>query len=103
MNLYGGSGDMVVAMVMLFRWWCRRLLWCFDEDEGVVVLWWAAVGRQPEEVEARGGEWIWGLGRSGHEDNILDFTGKLRRKTFPAAATWWPAAGRKWGGREERE
>ncbi|GJY81710.1 reverse transcriptase domain-containing protein [Tanacetum coccineum] len=30
----------------------------------------AAVGRQPEEVEARGGEWIWGSGRSGHEDNI---------------------------------
>ncbi|GJT92432.1 hypothetical protein Tco_1081277, partial [Tanacetum coccineum] len=29
-----------------------------------VVLWWAAVGRQPEEVEARGGEWIWGSGDS---------------------------------------
>ncbi|GKF26065.1 hypothetical protein Tco_0081959 [Tanacetum coccineum] len=36
-------------------------------DGGVMV---AAVGRQPEEVEARGGEWIWGSGRSGHEDNI---------------------------------
>ncbi|GJU91026.1 hypothetical protein Tco_1303449 [Tanacetum coccineum] len=33
------------------------------------------------------------LDRSG--GNILDFTGKLRRKTFPAAATWWPAAGRR--------
>ncbi|GKD35216.1 hypothetical protein Tco_1250725 [Tanacetum coccineum] len=35
--------------------------------DGVMV---AAVGRQPEEVEARGGEWIWGSGRSGHEDSI---------------------------------
>ncbi|GJY07208.1 hypothetical protein Tco_0374262 [Tanacetum coccineum] len=43
-----------------------------DDGDGVeVVLWWAAVGRQPEEVEARGGEWIWGSGRSGHEDNIF--------------------------------
>ncbi|GJW68867.1 hypothetical protein Tco_0123291 [Tanacetum coccineum] len=39
-----------------------------DGHEGGVMV--AAVGRQPEEVEARGGEWIWGSGRSGHEDNI---------------------------------
>ncbi|GKF92683.1 hypothetical protein Tco_0279402 [Tanacetum coccineum] len=39
-----------------------------DGHEGGVMV--AAVGRQPEEVEARGGEWKWGLGRSGHEDNI---------------------------------
>ncbi|GKA30401.1 hypothetical protein Tco_0716706 [Tanacetum coccineum] len=37
-------------------------------DRGGVMV--AAVGRQPEEGEARGGEWIWGSGRSGHEDNI---------------------------------
>ncbi|GKE58349.1 hypothetical protein Tco_1497534, partial [Tanacetum coccineum] len=29
-----------------------------DGHEGGVMV--AAVGRQPEEVEARGGEWIWG-------------------------------------------
>ncbi|GKG43532.1 hypothetical protein Tco_0480216, partial [Tanacetum coccineum] len=39
-----------------------------DGHEGGVIV--AAVGRQPKEVEARGGEWIWGSGRSGHEDNI---------------------------------
>ncbi|GKD77956.1 hypothetical protein Tco_1340577 [Tanacetum coccineum] len=55
------GGEMVAdEMVMDIRWWC-------DVDGGVVV---AAVGRQPEEVEARGGEWIWGSGRSGHGDNI---------------------------------
>ncbi|GJZ88351.1 hypothetical protein Tco_0660133 [Tanacetum coccineum] len=39
-----------------------------DGHEGGVIV--AAVGRQPEEMEARGGEWIWGSGRSGHGDNI---------------------------------
>ncbi|GJX43610.1 hypothetical protein Tco_0260286, partial [Tanacetum coccineum] len=35
-----------------------------DDDDGGGRLW------LPEGVEARGGEWIWGSGRSGHEDNI---------------------------------
>ncbi|GKD86830.1 hypothetical protein Tco_1357984 [Tanacetum coccineum] len=46
-------------------------VWGSDDGDGydgdVMV---AAVGRQPEEVKARGSEWIWGSGRSGHEDNI---------------------------------
>ncbi|GJY83493.1 hypothetical protein Tco_0496869 [Tanacetum coccineum] len=44
-------------------------LWYDDDDDGGGVMV-AAVGRQLEGVEARGGEWIWGSGRSGHEDSI---------------------------------
>ncbi|GJV24559.1 hypothetical protein Tco_1377254 [Tanacetum coccineum] len=48
--------------------WCPLCGGGCDGDVGGVIV--AAVGRQPEEVEAGGGEWIWGSGRSGHEDNI---------------------------------
>ncbi|GKF04320.1 hypothetical protein Tco_0034988, partial [Tanacetum coccineum] len=66
----GDSGcwpDMVVWMIMTMsvEWWSGG--GCDGDVGGVMV---AAVGRQPEEGEARGGEWIWGSGRSGHEDNI---------------------------------
>ncbi|GKD78928.1 hypothetical protein Tco_1341549 [Tanacetum coccineum] len=58
-------------------------------DGGDVMV--ASVGRQPEEGAARGGEWGSGLGRSEEEEHILKLTGKLRRKSFPAAARrWWP-------------
>ncbi|GKF05141.1 hypothetical protein Tco_0035809 [Tanacetum coccineum] len=68
-----------------------------------VVLWWAAVGRQPKEGVARGGEWIWGSGRSGHEDNIW-FRPKRSPENFSGGGDmvagdggWWserrPVAG----------
>ncbi|GKF70000.1 hypothetical protein Tco_0203057, partial [Tanacetum coccineum] len=57
-----GDGDVVV----------------YDLNGGVMV---AAVGRQPEELEARNGEWIWGSGRSGHEDSIW-FRPKRSPKNF---------------------
>ncbi|GJS45907.1 hypothetical protein Tco_0596028 [Tanacetum coccineum] len=60
-----------------------------DGHEGGVMV--AAVGRQPEEVEARGGEWIWGSGRSGHDDNIW-----FRPERSPAAAAGGKG-GRKFG------
>ncbi|GKG24443.1 hypothetical protein Tco_0395071, partial [Tanacetum coccineum] len=56
-----------------------------DGHEGGVMV--AAVGRQPEEVEARGGEWIWGSGRSGHEDNIW-FRPERSPKNFSGGG--WP-------------
>ncbi|GKF08210.1 hypothetical protein Tco_0042434, partial [Tanacetum coccineum] len=62
-----GEGGVGVEVMRVAMW----LLWGSDDGDGhkggVMV---AAVGRQPEEVEARGGEWMWGSGRSGHEDNI---------------------------------
>ncbi|GKF16869.1 hypothetical protein Tco_0061787 [Tanacetum coccineum] len=64
----GGDGGVVETMQ-----WCCSGAWDGDGDSGVMMvveLWWAAVGRQPEERVARGGEWIWGSGRSGHGDNI---------------------------------
>ncbi|GKF68567.1 hypothetical protein Tco_0198246 [Tanacetum coccineum] len=75
----GGSDEVGVAMVMRGERATRDEVMCVDGDdnavgddgdghEGGVMV--AAVGRQPEEVEARGGEWIWGSGRSGHGDNI---------------------------------
>ncbi|GKG33083.1 hypothetical protein Tco_0430593, partial [Tanacetum coccineum] len=67
----GGSDEVGVAMVMrgerakrdeVMRWLVVRLqwrVWCGGDDgdghDGGVMV--AAVGRQPEEVEARGGEW----------------------------------------------
>ncbi|GKE61517.1 hypothetical protein Tco_1511884 [Tanacetum coccineum] len=60
--------------------------WLWRGDEGGVMV--AAVGRQPEEVEARGGEWIWGSGRSGHEDNIW-FRPERSPKNFSGGD--WPA------------
>ncbi|GJZ21875.1 hypothetical protein Tco_0558914 [Tanacetum coccineum] len=59
---------LVVLVVM------AAVVWRGAGDDGDdimgVALWWAAVGRQPEEGVARGGEWIWGSGGSGHEDDI---------------------------------
>ncbi|GKF22789.1 hypothetical protein Tco_0075111, partial [Tanacetum coccineum] len=81
------------------------LLWrggCDDDDghEGGVMV--AAVGRRPEEVEARGGEWIWGSGRSGDEDSIWS-----RPKRWPenfsgdgGRREGWPEIWRRW--RRER-
>ncbi|GKD75054.1 hypothetical protein Tco_1333336 [Tanacetum coccineum] len=63
----GGGLDMAVVAMMAAVRGCGAAMMVMIKR---VVLWWAAVGRQPEEVEARGGEWIWGSGRSGHEDNI---------------------------------
>ncbi|GKE05946.1 hypothetical protein Tco_1397964 [Tanacetum coccineum] len=73
-------------------WW----RWQRDEDdEGGVMV--AAVGRQPEEVEARGGEWIWGSGRSGLDLSLLyHFCGSPEK--FSGGG--WPekvAAGRREG------
>ncbi|GJU32700.1 hypothetical protein Tco_1176289 [Tanacetum coccineum] len=92
----GGSDEVGVAMVMrgeratrdeVMRWLVVRLqrrVWCGGDDggghDGDVMV--AAVGRQPEEVEARGGEWIWGSGRSGHGDKLV--FGRRRRITFLA-------------------
>ncbi|GKB20210.1 hypothetical protein Tco_0854133, partial [Tanacetum coccineum] len=39
------------------------------DGRGGVVDWWSAT-RDGAARGARGGEWIWGSGRSGHEDNI---------------------------------
>ncbi|GJV61035.1 hypothetical protein Tco_1467135 [Tanacetum coccineum] len=82
---YGGRGDDVGGVDV--RWLVVRLqrrVWCGGDDggghDGDVMV--AAVGRQPEEVEARGGEWIWGSGRSGHGDKLV--FGRRRRITFLA-------------------
>ncbi|GJS74010.1 hypothetical protein Tco_0706851 [Tanacetum coccineum] len=71
-----------------------------DGHEGGVMV--AAVGRQPEEVEARGGEWIWGSGRSGHEDNIW-FRPERSPENFSGGGgrrEGWPEIWRRW--RRER-
>ncbi|GKE92047.1 hypothetical protein Tco_1573142, partial [Tanacetum coccineum] len=77
-----------------------------DGHEGGVMV--AAVGRQPEEVEARGGEWIWGSGRSGHGDNIWfrperspeNFSGGGMVAGGGGLREGWPEIWRRW--RRER-
>ncbi|GJZ43867.1 hypothetical protein Tco_0591122 [Tanacetum coccineum] len=51
-----GCGVMMAAVVVLGVAEMRGRRRGDDGDGVEVVLWWAAVGRQPEEVEARGGE-----------------------------------------------
>ncbi|GKG40773.1 hypothetical protein Tco_0469985, partial [Tanacetum coccineum] len=69
----GGVGCGMAAVPQCGRRWCgcggggvRRWWWWFGDGDSrvvmVVELWWAAMGRQPEERAARGGEWIWGSG-----------------------------------------
>ncbi|GKE91357.1 hypothetical protein Tco_1572452 [Tanacetum coccineum] len=58
---YGGGG----GSGMVTAGWSGA--WDGDGGSGVMMvveLWWAAMGRQPEERATRGGEWIWGSGRS---------------------------------------
>ncbi|GKE08476.1 hypothetical protein Tco_1412027 [Tanacetum coccineum] len=94
----GGGGGVELVMRMAAGVWGND-----DGDgyEGGVMV--AAVGRQSEEVEARGGEWIWGSGRSGHEDNIW-FRPKRSPENFSGGGDmvagdggWWserrPVAG----------
>ncbi|GKD76047.1 hypothetical protein Tco_1334329 [Tanacetum coccineum] len=72
----GGAGVMmVVVLVMMVVMGCG----CGGVNEMVEVV------RRVEGSEIAG--WIDRLTRI-----ILGFTGKLRRKSFPAAAMWWPAA-----------
>ncbi|GKB59022.1 hypothetical protein Tco_0915208, partial [Tanacetum coccineum] len=71
----GGDDDllMMAAVELGWRWeWWRR----------------RCVGRQPEEVEARGGEWIWGSGRSGEGSIFLYILGspEFGRKS---GRRWW--------------
>ncbi|GJY01781.1 hypothetical protein Tco_0359933, partial [Tanacetum coccineum] len=69
-----------------------------DDDDGevavMVVL--AAVGQQPErrgEGKARVEESEYDERVDRPRRNTFGFGRNARRKTFPAAATWWPAAG----------
>ncbi|GJS21209.1 hypothetical protein Tco_0449841 [Tanacetum coccineum] len=63
---WGEGGEAVAVRVVVRR--------CDSGDGGVVDSHGGCRGVAvvvfPKEVEARGGEWIWGSGRSGHEDNI---------------------------------
>ncbi|GJX62578.1 hypothetical protein Tco_0295478 [Tanacetum coccineum] len=67
----------------------------------VVELWWAAMGRQPEGRAARGGEWIWGSGRSVEDLSLLyDFCGSPENSPERFSGGGWPekvAAGRREG------
>ncbi|GKF15213.1 hypothetical protein Tco_0056675 [Tanacetum coccineum] len=73
------------VMMMVTRQW-----WGLDRGGGDGVA--AAAAGGGGGKNASEGEWGSGLGRSEEEEHILKLTGKLRRKSFPAAATWWPAA-----------
>ncbi|GJT79095.1 hypothetical protein Tco_1045820 [Tanacetum coccineum] len=97
----GDSGcwpDMVVWMIMTMslEWWSRG--GCDGDVGGVMV---AAVGRQPEEVEARGGEWYSGSGRSGLDLSLLyHFCGSPENSPERFSGGGWPekvAAGRREG------
>ncbi|GJZ17190.1 hypothetical protein Tco_0553313 [Tanacetum coccineum] len=93
-------GGVVAARVEVVVWSCDS--WqtsdeCDGHEGGVMV---AAVGRQPEEVEARGGEWIWGSGRSGDGEYFWirpeKLTGKLFRRRSAVAGggqCCWPKMG----------
>ncbi|GKD85424.1 hypothetical protein Tco_1356578 [Tanacetum coccineum] len=86
----GGDGGVVETMQ-----WCCSGAWDGDGGSGVMMvveLWWAAVGRQPEERVARGGEWIWGSGRSVEDLSFYIFW--VRRSLAGKVA----GGGRRWGG-----
>ncbi|GJY83494.1 retrovirus-related pol polyprotein from transposon TNT 1-94 [Tanacetum coccineum] len=70
--------------------------WYDDDDDGGGVMV-AAVGRQPEGVEARGGEWIWGSGRSGHEDSIW-FRPECSLENFSGGGGMVAGGGGRWEG-----
>ncbi|GJZ92494.1 hypothetical protein Tco_0664559, partial [Tanacetum coccineum] len=81
---------MMMAVVVRRWWWPRRV-----------------VGRQSEGVEARGGEWIWGSGRSADEDHIWcspkKSAGKIRRKSLSGGGDRGRPVAAGYNGREGRE
>ncbi|GKD89494.1 hypothetical protein Tco_1365001 [Tanacetum coccineum] len=69
----GGCGHVDDDVVVFVGWSCDEeggVIVAAVDAAGVEVVLWGCEGEAPKKVEARGGEWIWGSGRSGHEDNI---------------------------------